>query len=76
MSPVYDLGVRDVLGRKNHVRRLGIIQKSHWEFVHFSFMNFWTQNILKPPDQDLSKSLDHTVSILLVSNIHNGIIQI
>ena len=40
-----------------------------------SIYDFWAQNVLIPPDQNLSKSIDQNVLILFVSNIYNGDIK-
>ena len=49
--------------------------KNIGNFVDFSCMIFWAQNVLIPPDQNLSIPLDQIVLILLVSNINNGNIR-
>ena len=42
------------------------------DFVEFSSVMFWAQNVLIPPDQNLSIILDQNVPILLVISTSNG----
>ena len=50
--------------------------KNHCEFVDFSCVVFWNQNVSIPLEQNWSMLLERNVLILLVSNIYDGNIRI